>query len=726
MKRNSLRSYLLGGTLAFLLSFATVACLVTGLRLNTELLPLALFGGVLTAILGLLLYQRRGGWYALGACMIALALLLPSEGYREQFSSMLSAIFYYYQQAYGLALPESLTASTALPHLLPLLTIQTFVSILCCWTLVRRYPAILVVFVSILPLSLCFVVTDTVPELWCILLWLFTLILILLTHPVRLRDDPQGIQLTKVLALPLALFLVVLSVLVPQQGYQIPQLPFTDFDSLWAWSAQYLPFLDTTYDGELVVSFAGTMPDHLELDTLPERTPSTTAVMEVRTNFQGSIYLRGRDYDRYDGKTWHSDPQRQETGLLTTTDTDTLGNVKIRLLGDHGQLYLPYYPSEDMTFSGGMVRNEDDVTEYRVSCVTVSPGQSYQPNTQIPDSRYLELPESTRTAAQQILDSIHTPMPLDTTDAAATIRDYVSSIATYDMATGPMPSDREDFAIWFLTESDTGYCVHFATAATVLLRAAGIPARYVEGYAVDVRTGQTVTVRQEAAHAWVEYYEEGIGWMILEATPGTQTVPPVTEPDPTTEPTDPSTEPTTEPTEPSTTEPTEPSTTEPSVTDPTTEPTEPTVTEPSITEPSETLPATEPSTAPANDPPATKSTPTWVWRTLIVLAATVLAVLLVIGQWILRRRYKERQMHRGKVNHQALARYREAARLARLTKAEIPHDLHALAEKAGFSQHKLTPQELSQFDAFLQDRIQAMQARSFFHRLAYRLIWAAY
>ena len=70
-----------------------------------------------------------------------------------------------------------------------------------------------------------------------------------------------------------------------------------------------------------------------------------------------------------------------------------------------------------------------------------------------------------------------------------------------------MPSGK-DFATWFLNESDTGYCVHFATAGTLMLRALGIPARYVTGYYATAYANQTVTVTTDNAHAWVEYYSD--------------------------------------------------------------------------------------------------------------------------------------------------------------------------------------------------------------------------
>ena len=81
-----------------------------------------------------------------------------------------------------------------------------------------------------------------------------------------------------------------------------------------------------------------------------------------------------------------------------------------------------------------------------------------------------------------------------------------------------MPSSETDFVRWFLEESDTGYCAHFASATAVLLQAAGIPARYVTGYMVDTQAGVSTTVYMDEAHAWVEFYDPSVGWRVLEST----------------------------------------------------------------------------------------------------------------------------------------------------------------------------------------------------------------
>lgn len=107
---------------------------------------------------------------------------------------------------------------------------------------------------------------------------------------------------------------------------------------------------------------------------------------------------------------------------------------------------------------------------------------------------------------------------------AATIAMMFQDYFTYTLDP-PQPPQGQDFVEYFLGESHQGYCVHFATAAVMLLRAAGYPARYAEGYVVPTGgdglggRAEWVDVPDYNAHAWVEIYCGGTGWMPVEVTP---------------------------------------------------------------------------------------------------------------------------------------------------------------------------------------------------------------
>jgi len=87
------------------------------------------------------------------------------------------------------------------------------------------------------------------------------------------------------------------------------------------------------------------------------------------------------------------------------------------------------------------------------------------------------------------------------------------------------PNGSNDFVTYLLQQTHSGYSVHYATLATLLLRWYGVPARYCEGYFVSAdraeryADGETVLLYETEAHAWTEYYLDGVGWIPFEVTP---------------------------------------------------------------------------------------------------------------------------------------------------------------------------------------------------------------
>ncbi len=99
----------------------------------------------------------------------------------------------------------------------------------------------------------------------------------------------------------------------------------------------------------------------------------------------------------------------------------------------------------------------------------------------------------------------------------------VLSQFTYTTSPGPVPDyvdSPEDFLDWFMLKNPKGYCSHFATAMVLLARAEGLPARYVEGFAVPASTKGGTDVSDHRAHSWVEIYFKGFGFIPFDPTPG--------------------------------------------------------------------------------------------------------------------------------------------------------------------------------------------------------------
>lgn len=71
-----------------------------------------------------------------------------------------------------------------------------------------------------------------------------------------------------------------------------------------------------------------------------------------------------------------------------------------------------------------------------------------------------------------------------------------------------------------LADTADGTTYQYATVAALALRYYGIPARYVEGYTFKTAENEPTSVDANAAGAWVEVYQDGIGWLPLALTPG--------------------------------------------------------------------------------------------------------------------------------------------------------------------------------------------------------------
>ena len=422
---------------------------------------------------------------------------------------------------------------------------------------------------------------------------------------------------------------------------------------------------------------------------MPLSTPEVTAQQS------GPLYLRQQDYNEYDGLRWYSDPERTETfcGAGTATETITIHTENLKAFR-----YLPYHP-EGIALTGGAAENPEEDQTYTGERVLLPDNwrqRAYQAGTASEDwKEYCALPEETRQEAKAMLAGLFEETASNT-EKADIIAALVTNSAVYDLTPSRMGQRVEDFALWFLREGERGYCVHFATAEAVLLRAADVPARYVSGYLVDARADQTVTVTEEDAHAWAEYYEPNLGlWLPLEATPAeeepdTVPVPPVTE--------------------------APPASTETTEETPATEETVTETTQPTVSQPVPSMDETSPEGLPAE--PEKEEPARWPLLLLLPLMA--------VTQRSVRLAWRTRRFRQGSPNRQALRRWQEAERLGRILKESPPPELQELALKAKFSQYTLTGEELSRFDEQISETVRRMRKHPWWRQLMYLLVYAVY
>lgn len=244
------------------------------------------------------------------------------------------------------------------------------------------------------------------------------------------------------------------------------------------------------------------------------------------------LYFRGRSYDQFDGWTWARSPylptQRPDAQRRSQGTTEQL--IYQRNLGDTRVLFG----------LSPIVRVEprSRIVPYRENNGDYAYRGSAEPVYQVRSARAPPHPDSLRAAAGPVprgLGAYRRLPPLSPRvraladslidgrtndyDRAVAVRDWLRREFRY---TVELPrSAREAGLEHFLFERRAGHCEYFSTAMAVLLRAAGVPTRNVNGFlGGDWNAfGGYLTVTQNQAHSWVEVWFPGIGWVLFDPTP---------------------------------------------------------------------------------------------------------------------------------------------------------------------------------------------------------------
>ena len=262
------------------------------------------------------------------------------------------------------------------------------------------------------------------------------------------------------------------------------------------------------------------------------RGPGDTPESPVR------YYWRSQTFDNYNGSGWTTTVNQtaklnadqplypgQETlpenfQTITQHVTRYLQGQAVLVTGELLALDQPataLWRSPD-DFAGASTLPSAYTAESQVPLATVEtlrqagmdyPEQIRQYYLQLPD----DLPARVRNLALEITQDQTNPY-----DQATAIETYLRQFPyTLDV---PAPPAGRDVADFFLFDLKQGYCDYYATTMVVLARAAGIPARLVMGYSRGIydETSHAFVVRASNAHAWVEVYFPGTGWIEFEPT----------------------------------------------------------------------------------------------------------------------------------------------------------------------------------------------------------------
>jgi hypothetical protein len=122
--------------------------------------------------------------------------------------------------------------------------------------------------------------------------------------------------------------------------------------------------------------------------------------------------------------------------------------------------------------------------------------------------------------AAQVVDGLSVNQR-DPFHVAQAIQDYLYSSGGFTYTTDIRGECAGEKLVDCFMRIKKGYCEYFATAMVMMLRAQGIPARYVLGYLPgQEQEDGTWRVNRGAAHAWVEVYFPDYGWVEFDPTPG--------------------------------------------------------------------------------------------------------------------------------------------------------------------------------------------------------------
>ncbi len=277
--------------------------------------------------------------------------------------------------------------------------------------------------------------------------------------------------------------------------------------------------------------------------------PSDKVAGFILSKRQGQIYLRLKSFGSYGNGYWNGPSQ---TWSYNWTDSDRyvlpslftvhtledngyryVNTVRVRYYGNDTLVPVPYFAAAEQYTSGeafhcvdyGVPAFNSPDREYsfkQISGLSLKSLLGLKKTYAGEYDTYAQLiyteidPRTGALLAEFLADRGISEM---TPDVITKVAELIKKSAVYNMSFKPFPEDA-DPVIYFLTEGKEGICSHFASAATLAYRALGIPARYTVGYLVsaeDTETGDFFTSRN--AHAWVEVYLEGVGWIPVEVTP---------------------------------------------------------------------------------------------------------------------------------------------------------------------------------------------------------------
>lgn len=277
-------------------------------------------------------------------------------------------------------------------------------------------------------------------------------------------------------------------------------------------------------------------------------------VFQVRCN--ELTYFRGLTFDLYDGRFWSQSEEalrpieiERPPLILASPTINSRDVVQIfyidrplsNLILFAPQAYQVYFPSQLLYLDRAGCLRAPFVLDEGIVYSVVSRQAQMDPYwlNRLPSKdpelrrlrRYTQLPPEISPRVKELALQL-SQGKRSYFERANAIARHLQEGYKYDLDVPRFPEGAETVD-HFLFEARQGYCEHFASAMTVLCRSLKMPTRYCTGYlpgSYNPFTGFR-EVYGDDAHAWVEVYLPGYGWMAFDPTPGATVAPDLTPPE---------------------------------------------------------------------------------------------------------------------------------------------------------------------------------------------------
>lgn len=239
-------------------------------------------------------------------------------------------------------------------------------------------------------------------------------------------------------------------------------------------------------------------------------------------------YWRGLVLDYLDGETWRQGREegfRRPGRIAMDGGVGPLGGREYDVLMEPTDQRWAFALEGSSAVSDNVVEEGDDLFRFRRPADStmryrLSLDESRSPGTAglspAERRRFLQLPASGNPRARELARELDQRFS-DEGVVDSLLSRFREQEYFYTLRPPAMPEEGIDALLF---DQKRGFCAHYAGAATFVLRAAGIPARVVVGYqgGESGAGGEYLIVRQYDAHAWVEVWLEGQGWVRIDPT----------------------------------------------------------------------------------------------------------------------------------------------------------------------------------------------------------------